>query len=277
MIDTHLHVLPGIGDGARNLTMSREMLRQMAGMGFTHLVATPHLMEPLSAGYAERVTAALAETRTVAAEYAIQLDQGYEHMLTPGLAGRLEAGERSTLAGSWAVLVEWPFGGWPQHVESSLFAQQIAGYVPVLAHPERYVDVQKEPELAVAGRGVVLQLTVASFAGVHGKAAQQSARVLLEEGLARGADGAGDRRALGRPTVDRGPGGTGMDPATCRILRSRWPGCGALDDRGDASGVACKRGDPGTARRRMCTRRSEASVVSRNRLRSPPEGGESGK
>lgn len=60
MIDTHLHVLPGIDDGARDLAMSREMLRHMASIGFTHLVATPHLMEPLSAGYAERVTAACA-------------------------------------------------------------------------------------------------------------------------------------------------------------------------------------------------------------------------
>lgn len=124
----------------------------------------------------------------MAAEYAIQLDQGYEPLLTPGLADRLEAGERSTFAGSRAVLVELPFGGWPQHAESSLFSLRVAGYMPVLAHPERYVDVQKDPELAlaVAGRGVVLQLTAASFVGVYGKGAQRSVRRLLNEGLARG-------------------------------------------------------------------------------------------
>jgi len=188
MIDMHVHVLPGVDDGARDLATSRQMLAQMAAFGFERVVATPHLMELLVAEYALRVEAALEATREVAAEFGIRLDQGYEVMLTPGLVDRLEAGEQSTLAGSRAVLVELPFGGWPQHAQSSLFALQVGGYVPVLAHPERYVDVQKDPELALAAaaRGVVLQLTEASFAGVYGKGVQRSARVLLEEGLKRG-------------------------------------------------------------------------------------------
>ena len=188
MIDLHVHVLPGIDDGARDLAMSREMLRQMAGIGVRRVVATPHLMEPLTPEYELRVEAALEATRELAAEFSIDLDLGYELMLEPQVVKRLEAGERSTLAGSRTVLVELPFGGWPQHAESSLFGLQVAGYVPVLAHPERYVAVQKDAELAlaVASRGVVLQLTEASFAGAYGKGVQRSARVLLEEGLERG-------------------------------------------------------------------------------------------
>jgi len=187
MIDLHVHVLPGIDDGARDLAVSRAMLARLAAMGFSRVVATPHLMEPLSPDYALRVEAALDATREVAAEFSIQLDLGFEVMLTPDVAARLDAGEAFTLADTRAVLVELPFVGWPQHAESSLFALQIGGYVPVLAHPERYVDVQKDPELAlaVAARGVVLQLTEASFAGAYGKGVQRSARSLLKEGLAR--------------------------------------------------------------------------------------------
>lgn len=187
MIDLHVHLLPDIDDGAHDLSESRAMLTRFAAMGFTRVVATPHLMEPLSAEYALRVDAALDATRGVAADFSIQVDLGYEVMLTPGVAARLAAGEASTLAGSRSILVELPFAGWPQHAESSLFALQMAGYVPVLAHPERYVDVQKDPELAlaVAARGVVLQLTEASFAGAYGKGVQRSAQELLIEGLMR--------------------------------------------------------------------------------------------
>lgn len=181
MIDIHLHVLPEIDDGADSAETSRSMLSRLAAMGVSRVVATPHLMQPLQAPYRRLVETAHEELEPVAKGLGIDLELGYEHLLDPGLAGRLEAGEPSTLAGSTAVMVELPFIGWPQHVESSLFALQIAGYVPVLAHPERYLEVHRNPELAMAAgeRGAVLQLTAGSFVGVYGKTVERSARRLL--------------------------------------------------------------------------------------------------
>jgi protein-tyrosine phosphatase len=189
MIDLHLHVLPGIDDGARSLDESRAMFDRLRTTGFTHLVATPHLMEPLSIEYHQLVLATMDALRPVAAEYGLSLGLGYEHLLVPGLANRLQANEPSTLDGSNAVLVELPFIGWPRHADSSLFELRAAGYRPVLAHPERYVEVQGNPELAlrVAEQGTALQLTSASFVGVYGKAAEKSAKTLLEHGLNRDA------------------------------------------------------------------------------------------
>ena len=188
MIDLHLHLLPAIDDGARDLGVSRAMLARLSDLGYRRVVATPHLVEPLYDRYATAVQEALDEVREVAKDYGVAVDLGFEHVLVPGLAERLEAGEASTLAGSRAVLVELPFVGWPQHAESSLFALQLAGYTPVLAHPERYVSVQQDRELAlaVAGRGVALQLTLASFAGVFGKPVQRTAQDLLRESIERG-------------------------------------------------------------------------------------------
>ena len=188
MIDLHLHLLPAIDDGARDLGVSRAMLARLSDLGYRRVVATPHLVEPLQDRYATAVHMALDDVREVAKDYGVAVDLGFEHVLVPGLAERLEAGEASTLAGSRAVLVELPFVGWPQHAESSLFALQLAGYTPVLAHPERYVAVQQDRELAlaVAERGVVLQLTLASFAGVFGKPVQRTAQDLLRESVERG-------------------------------------------------------------------------------------------
>ena len=210
MIDLHVHVLPGLDDGAPNLEVSRAMLTRMAATGFRRLVATPHLIEPLTDAYQIEALAALETVRPVAAELGIAVEPGFEVVLTPGLAARLEAGEMSTLAGSRAVLVELPFVGWPHYAESSLFALQVAGYVPVLAHPERYVDVQMNPDLALAAaaRGAVLQLTTASFTGVFGKAAQRSARGMLQGALAQGSLVvlATDAHADGQRLVQVAPG-----------------------------------------------------------------------
>lgn len=187
MIDIHLHVLPGVDDGSDSVETSLAMLTRLAAMGARRVVATPHLMEPLRVPYQRLVEKTFEEVQPVARNLGIDLRLGYEHMLDPGLAGRLETGEPTTLDGSSAVLVELPFIGWPRHVESSLFALQIAGYVPVLAHPERYLEVHKDPDLAIAAgeRGAVLQLTSGSFAGVYGKTVERSARQLLDLAIER--------------------------------------------------------------------------------------------
>ena len=189
MIDLHLHVLPDLDDGASSLRESRVMLERLGSLGFNRIVSTPHLMERLTRDYHHRATAALDVVRPIAAEYGLSLDLGYEHLLVPDLVERLKIGEPSTLAGSSAVLVELPFIGWPRHADASLFDLQSAGYRPILAHPERYTDVQQNPEIALAAadRGIILQLTSSSFAGVYGKTAERTARTILSQGLERGA------------------------------------------------------------------------------------------
>ncbi|MBA3275568.1 MAG: hypothetical protein H0T72_07220 [Chloroflexia bacterium] len=187
MIDLHLHLLPEIDDGSSSLQMSRAMLESLARQGVTRVVATPHLMQPLTDDYHHLALSLLDQIRPLAATHGVSVDLGYEHLLAPGLAARLHAGEPSNMAGGSAVLVELPFVGWPWHAESSLFALRVAGFTPILAHPERYLEVQKQPELAlVAGeQGTVLQLTSGSFTGVYGKAVERSARHLLAAAIER--------------------------------------------------------------------------------------------
>jgi len=187
MIDLHLHVLPEIDDGAATMAISGGMLSALRQMGFTSLVSTAHLMEPLTPDYHFQVQAALDRVRPLAAEHGLELGFGYEHMLLPNLPKRLAQGEPSTLAGSKAILVELPFSGWPQFVETTLYELRSAGYRPILAHPERYVQVQDNPELALAvgAQGAILQITWGSFAGVYGRTVERTARDLLDLALER--------------------------------------------------------------------------------------------
>jgi protein-tyrosine phosphatase len=182
------------------------MLQHLARLGFTRVVATPHLMEPLGFDYQVRVQAALERLRPIASEFGIELELGYEHMVDPGLAGRLSRGEPSTLAGSMAVLVELPLLGWNYEADRHLFDLEQSGYRPILAHPERYVEVHRRPELvmALAARGVVLQITIASLAGVYGRETRNSARNLIDLAIESDAHVvlATDAHSLGRRLTD---------------------------------------------------------------------------
>ncbi|MGH2530821.1 MAG: tyrosine-protein phosphatase [Thermomicrobiales bacterium] len=187
VIDTHIHLLPGIDDGAGSMEVAREMIARAREVGFRTLVATPHLRDPLAPANRQRVEEALAEVQAVAAAAGIEVRLGYEIMLGPHLPARLANGEAVTMAGSRAVLVEVPFSAWPHYAEQTLFALQLDGYRPVLAHPERYLAVQQDPTRAIemAARGIVLQVTIGSLVGLFGRAGRQTAETLILSGAAQ--------------------------------------------------------------------------------------------
>ena len=183
MIDLHNHLLPGVDDGASSMASTRLLLARSVELGYRTIVATPHLHVQLAGDYRLAVETRLAEVRHEAGPYGISVIGGYEVFLSPDLPRRLEAGEPSTIAGTWAILVELPFVGWPTYTEATMFALQAAGYRPILAHPERYRAVQEQPDLAIAlaRRGVQLQLTLQSLTGSSRRIQKVSTR-LLEAG-----------------------------------------------------------------------------------------------
>jgi len=206
MIDLHIHLLPGVDDGAADATVARAMLARAAAYGYRTMVATPHLPRRLDSAYLEQIVRTLAEVRALADGSGIDVRLGFEAQLTPDLPARLQAGEPATLAGSRTILVDLPFAGWPHHAESSLFALQRAGFRPVLAHPERYAAVQDDPARALdlAEQGILLQATIGSFTGLFGSRARQAAEHLLRHDaihfVATDAHSAGHRFA----NIDRG-------------------------------------------------------------------------
>lgn len=185
VIDLHLHLLPGLDDGARSIDVAGAMIHQAAALGFRELVATPHLPQPLTAARGLKTLRALTDVRQLASPLDVDVRLGYEVPLVPELPERLLAGEAISLDGSRAVLVELPFTSWPNHTDDTLFSLQTAGYRPVLAHPERYRAVQANPELAIelARRGTVLQLTTGSVAGLFGKSVRRTCETLLRAGV----------------------------------------------------------------------------------------------
>jgi protein-tyrosine phosphatase len=188
VIDLHSHILPGLDDGAASIAESVEIARRAASNGIEAIAATPHVRDdyPTTPDAMER---ALADVRAAIDEAGvlIRILPGAEVALTRLDALSADEFQRFGLGGNPDyVLVETPYRGWPLDLEERLFRLRIAGITAVLAHPERNVDVQDDPErlVSLVSSGTIVQVTAGSLTGDCGARAQATGRRLIERGLA---------------------------------------------------------------------------------------------
>lgn len=190
MIDIHSHVLPCVDDGSANMEMSLEMLAMAAESGVKTLVATPHCNIP--GEFENYVSQELDELfrdlqrEAEREEIPLRLCRGMEVYATPELPALLLEGRVWTLNGSRYFLTEFNFGENPVFCWDVLKQCADLGYRPIIAHPERYYFLQRDPELAyewcTAGYG--LQINKGSLLGRFGSQPRKTAALLLEHGLA---------------------------------------------------------------------------------------------
>jgi protein-tyrosine phosphatase len=183
VIDLHTHVLPGIDDGAADLEDAVAMARLAVDDGILVLVATPHAnVGRPHADVAERV--AELQAALDAAAVKLRVLPGAEIALSPDVPARLSDRTLPTLAGSRYVLVELPFNVAPPNVEQTLFEIQVAGFVPVMAHAERYRYTQGTPERLAewCQRGSILQVNAGSLRGDFGPGSRRAAEEVVRRG-----------------------------------------------------------------------------------------------
>ena len=74
-----------------------------------------------------------------------------------------------------------PLNSKPLELYDTLFEMLRCKLVPILAHPERYSFIQKEPELLydLIEKGVLMQCNFASFIGYYGTKSEIIAKQLL--------------------------------------------------------------------------------------------------
>ncbi len=186
--DLHLHVIPGIDDGARTLEASLEMLSGLNELGFNSFVATPHLDDHRFTYGRKTVYDGFAalQSGVAAAGLPIELNLGAEYTYGPRFYNAVQGNDALTLAGSRYVLVELPEPALPANMPDILFNIATAGYYPVLAHPERckpFHNAPRDLESLATGRALI-QVSFRSLAGTFGRSIKKTAWTLVEEGIA---------------------------------------------------------------------------------------------
>jgi len=138
-IDIHSHLIPAIDDGARDMDTSIALIKELKGLGFKKLVTTPHISdlypnnsEIILRGFnllkEEIVRQKIDIELEVAAEYYI--DEHFEELLVKD--DILYFGEERY------ILIEFSFFTPPHNIENLIYDIILKGYIPILAHPERY-------------------------------------------------------------------------------------------------------------------------------------------
>lgn len=185
--DLHVHLLPGVDDGAQTMEDSLAMARALTSLGFTAAAPSPH-HRPQYPSYSRALCAAkLDEVRAElkAQAIALELTLGAENdFLEAGLFSELGTPRARLIGSSKVLLVEAPYAGPLPALTDLVFRVRLKGVIPVIAHPERCLEFEKRGRAAEAVRcGAHLQLDLGSLIGRHGKPAQKIARELLGEGL----------------------------------------------------------------------------------------------
>lgn len=186
MIDLHSHILPGIDDGAKTLEISLEMARIALDDGIYTMACTPHIYPGLymndAAGIArhrDTLQAALD-----ANSLPLKLVTGADVHLVPGLLDGLRAGRVPTLAGSRYVLLEPSHNIVPPRFLESVFSLVVAGYTPVITHPERLVWIEDHYPVfsELIQQGAWMQVTAGALTGKFGPRAKYWGERFLGEG-----------------------------------------------------------------------------------------------
>lgn len=184
-IDLHSHVLFGLDDGAPDRETSLAMLDALASLGVSEQCVTPHQKASQYLPALEAINTTFAELETLRKSHHPTLRLAAENMWDDVLLGRIQSGTIPSYAGSRAFLVEIPPSLMPPALADQLFKLSRTGVVPVLAHPERYVALWDNDELARSLRRVcAFQIDLPAIAGFHGRRESKQARHLLELGLA---------------------------------------------------------------------------------------------
>jgi len=187
MIDTHLHILPGIDDGPETLQESLALARVLVQEGVSHAVATPHYNDQFPRHPTSEIQARVNELQQALDRHEIplRLFAGHEALIKPGLVEDIHAGRLATLNGSRYLLLELWNTAWIPETERVVFELRAYGIVPIIAHPERYLAIQQDSTrlAALLEQGVLTQLTASSLVGMQGKTIRRSAETLLKKGL----------------------------------------------------------------------------------------------
>jgi protein-tyrosine phosphatase len=189
MIDLHCHILPGLDDGAPDLSVALEMARLFVADGVSVVACTPHILPGLyhNDGPQIRLATAKLQEELRKANIPLKLVTGADNHITPTFVAELGSGHLLSLGDTRYVLVEPPHHIAPPRLEDVFFDLMVAGYVPILTHPERlsWIEAHYPTIRRLAEAGVWMQLTAGSLAGAFGRRPRYWSERMLDEGCAQ--------------------------------------------------------------------------------------------
>ncbi|WP_432662610.1 CpsB/CapC family capsule biosynthesis tyrosine phosphatase [Wukongibacter baidiensis] len=188
MIDIHCHILPFMDDGPRSVNEALEMAKVAYEDGIRKIVATPHYIENGMVTSRDKVMKSIQEFNYILQENSVDIEilPGHEVYFTWKIPLYVKKEEVCTLNNTQYFLMEFPLSNMPKQANEIIFRLKLMGKTPILAHPERYKEVQENPNILIEyiNMGVLCQVTSGSITGRFGKKAMETVRTLIKNNMA---------------------------------------------------------------------------------------------
>ena len=185
-VDLHSHLIPSIDDGAKDMKISIELIKELQQLGYKKLITTPHVSdmfpnssETILSGY-KKVKEELSQQNIE-----IELEVGAEYYADENFEELLEKNDILTFGKEKYLLFELSYFTPPHDIDNLIYDIKLKGYTPVLAHPERYLywhsDFKKYQELKEMG--TLFQINLNSIVGYYNKSIKNIAEQLIKDSL----------------------------------------------------------------------------------------------
>lgn len=185
-VDMHSHLLPGIDDGVKDMEESLQSIKLLHEAGYTHLITTPHIMSDYFPNTPETILKGLENVREAVKKEGIpvKIDAAAEYYLDYPFFENFDNTSHLAINKKF-LLFELSFLNPPEILNEIIFKIQTAGYIPVLAHPERYSYWFRNFDqfYKLKDRGVWLQLNINSFADEYGRPTRKLAEKMIKADL----------------------------------------------------------------------------------------------
>ncbi|HEU4973669.1 MAG TPA: CpsB/CapC family capsule biosynthesis tyrosine phosphatase [Baekduia sp.] len=191
-VDLHLHLLPGVDDGAPDEATAIAHARRMVADGVRAATVTPHVGHPAFPLDPWTIPARTAHLQAALDDAGVALSLRPGGEIHPEALGALGAAELDAVAqgpaGARWVLAEVPFAGVDGAFADAVRSAGARGFGVVIAHPERASGLLDDGGLArlrpLLEAGAVLQVNACSLMGRHGPVAKGAAERLVRSRLA---------------------------------------------------------------------------------------------
>ena len=183
-IDIHSHLLPGIDDGATDISNTIKLLEGIRKIGFTKCIATPHTLPEIWENTSDGIMETFHTTKNNLEEplQTMLHHAASEYMINEAFLDRLHSEPLLTIKDN-IVLIEMSYMNPPLALKEIIFEIQIKGYQPLLAHPERYLFYHQDTKMYTTLKelDVKFQMNLLSSVGYYGSKVAIAADFLLKE------------------------------------------------------------------------------------------------
>jgi len=167
IVDLHMHVVPSVDDGSRNMEESLEMIRLAEKQGVTDIFCTSHNGYSAEDGEKYCESFRLLKEAVIRAGISVRLHKGCEVLCAAeymeDILYGLDEGIFKTLGETKYVLTEFYPDTKPSEALTIIQALQEHGYKPIIAHMERYYNLTGFMVGVLVHSGALVQVNAYSF------------------------------------------------------------------------------------------------------------------